>query len=81
MSIKAKARMATAAQAEREREKNLHAGHHEHLEGTSVACSCGEFFGVTTVAFPKEAWDDPEAYRRSLSCRICGKEGVVALGG
>jgi hypothetical protein len=75
MSQRAKARMAAAeAAAEADRIANdPHGDHHEHLDGTAVYCSCGEFRGVTCVAFSGE----PAA----VSCKICGKEGVVALGG
>lgn len=73
MSIRAKARMA-AAEAQ-ERANDPHREHHAHLAGTSVYCSCGEFQGVTCVAF------DSDYNAAALSCRICGETGVVALGG
>lgn len=43
-----------AAEAEQRRiedENDPHRDHSAHLEGTAVVCSCGEFFGVTCVAF------------------------------
>lgn len=53
-------------------EPDPHAGHHLHLAGTSVYCSCGEFLGTITVVFDESA-PPPR-------CRICGKHGVVAVG-
>jgi len=55
-------------------EGDLHRGHHWHLEGTGVWCSCGEFCGITTVAFDKDY--DPA----KLRCSECGQVGVVRLG-
>jgi hypothetical protein len=72
MSGRARERMAREARAERENDP--HAGHHSHLRGTMVECSCGEFGGVTCVAFGEDY--DPA----KLSCRICGEPGVVTLG-
>jgi hypothetical protein len=48
-----------------------HAGHHTHLIGVGVECSCGFFFGVTTVAFDDDY--DPD----KLFCSECGKQGAV----
>lgn len=59
-----------------------HAGHHAHLRGTMVECSCGERFGVTTVAIP--FFDSPgeaQAFLDQLSCHLCGERGVAALPG
>lgn len=77
-----------------ERLDDPHRGHHSHLDGTAVYCSCGEFRGVTTVAFPDWMWNKgPEwtwfiqsPYRRlrfwwSVRCRVCGKHGVASMGG
>jgi len=57
-----------------------HEDHHSHLRGTGVECSCGEFRGVTCVAFPNLATDEEwAAWEASLVCRICGERGVVTL--
>ena len=63
----------------------VHGTHHAHLKGTSVYCSCGEFHGITCVAFPPE-WatmteEQVQAEIDAISCDICGKRGVVNLGG
>lgn len=57
-----------------ERRVDPHADHHRHLEGTAVYCSCGQFRGITTVAFDEDY--DPDR----LSCTECGQRGVVKLG-
>lgn len=31
-----------------------HAGHHRHLEGTGVICSCGELVGVDCVMITED---------------------------
>jgi hypothetical protein len=72
----------TAAEAEdylREKADDPHAGHHTHLDGGSVYCSCGQYLGMTT--FAAEDLDDPRARaaRESRACTICGKPGVVGL--
>jgi len=63
-------------------ENDPHRGHHGHLRGTAVECSCGEFQGITCVAFPdlstEEKW---AAWEASQVCRVCGQRGVVDLGG
>ena len=54
-----------------------HAGHHDHLNGTMVECSCGEEFGVTCIAFPDFGTnEEARAFFDSLACRECGKKGV-----
>lgn len=52
-------------------EPDPHAGHHQHLEGTGVICSCGEFIGVTCVIIPDD-FDET-----AISCSICGQVGVA----
>ncbi len=65
-----------------------HEGHHEHVEGSSFICSCGDpaTIGVFTVAYD---WsDDPAEMARIerentdffawLECHACGKKGVQA---
>lgn len=77
MSRNAAAR-AVVAEAERaayERANDPHGSHHHHLRGTAVECSCGEFQGITCVAFGEDY--DPA----KLSCEVCGEPGVVTLGG
>jgi hypothetical protein len=58
-----------------------HAGHHLHLIGTTVQCSCGQDFGVTCVAFPEELWkmtlEQVHEWFGSLSCSACGEKGVT----
>lgn len=44
-----------------------HDGHHEHLIGAAVVCSCGKFRGITCVAFVEQ--DTPPWY-----CQKCGKQ-------
>jgi hypothetical protein len=76
------ARRREIARAKEEQERQWeHSGHHQHLDLASVYCSCGEFFGVTTVSVPvletpeeKRAWD-------ARACAICGQPGVIGLGG
>jgi hypothetical protein len=68
-----------AAERELKEAEDPHRDHHFHLQGTAVYCSCGEWRGVTCVAFPDEFFDDPEAYIASLSCDRCGEVGVVRL--
>ena len=76
-----------AYEQERERERQaihgeydrIHGSHHTHLDGTSVYCSCGEFHGVTCVAFPDPDDEQAMADYAAQSCRICGQRGVVAL--
>lgn len=70
----------TAAEAEdylRDQADDPHAGHHEHLDGSAVYCSCGKFFGVTSVVVPDLS--TPEAQRDwdSRACGACGQQGVV----
>src|ERR1039458_2036837 len=56
MSQRSAARERKRQEAEREAEQDEHAGHHTHLIGTTVECSCGADFGVTCVAYPEEWW-------------------------
>jgi hypothetical protein len=53
-------------------ESDPHAGHHLHLSGPSIICSCGEFQGLICVALTEDY--NPDALR----CSICGAPGVVA---
>jgi len=54
-----------------------HEGHHRHLNGSMVECSCGEESGVICVAFPVFGTDEEsDAFWDSLACRECGKKGV-----
>lgn len=55
-----------------------HAGHHSHLQGAWVVCSCGEVRGITSVALPPEA-ADPAWEPPPVSCARCGAVGVVLL--
>jgi hypothetical protein len=64
---------AAAREAARPPKPDPHAGHHHHLIGTSVECSCGVFLGIISVVFGDDY--DPD----KLSCSICGRRGVVAL--
>lgn len=73
MAAKAELR-AAAAKAAKPDPRAGHEGHHTHLSGTCVYCSCGEFQGVTCVAFIPG--DDP----REWSCDVCGARGVARLG-
>jgi hypothetical protein len=50
-----------------------HFGHHSHLRGAMVECSCGLQHGITSVAIN---FDDPQC----PWCSICGEVGVCALG-
>jgi ribosomal protein L40E len=70
----ARATVAEAEQIARCGAENPHRGHHQHLRGTMVSCSCGEDFGVTCVVIDFDF--DPE----TLICRECGARGVVLLG-
>ena len=79
--LKERKRQQQAAGGEYDR---IHGGLHVHLQGTSVYCSCGQFNGVTCVAFPSE-WatmtdEEVQADIDALSCDICGKRGAVNLG-
>lgn len=68
---------------ESQQEVDEHAGHHTHLTGTMVQCSCGEDFGVTCVAFPPEWFEmtpeQVEAEINKIRCSACGKPGMVDL--
>lgn len=69
------ARAATRAAAARASEpaaEDPHAGHHGHLAGTAVYCSCGQLLGVTCVAFDGDYVPDRER------CHVCGQAGVLA---
>jgi hypothetical protein len=88
MAVQAEAKGWTWRQ-EREREdrvienefKDEHAGHHSHLNGTMVECSCGCQFGVTCVVFPEfDTDEESRAYYDALACSKCGKKGVWLLG-
>lgn len=65
-----------AADAEeflRDQANDPHVGHHTHLRGTAVYCSCGEDRGVTCVVIEDGLDLD------SLSCGICGQRGVCGF--
>lgn len=55
-------------------EPDPHSGHHVHLSGMGVYCSCGEYLGITTIALEER----PNPYPR---CSICGERGVVCPDG
>jgi hypothetical protein len=66
-----------------------HEGHHEHVQGNGIICSCGECLGVFTVALDPRFWSGDPAERAAaarehtdfqawISCRHCGRRGVVA---
>lgn len=63
----------------------IHGGHHRHLQGTAVYCSCGQFEGITCVAFPPEwaamAGEEIQAAIDAQACSICGERGVLDLMG
>lgn len=46
-------------------------GHHSHLRGSNVECSCGAWLGMASTVTGL----DPE----QLSCETCGEVGVVRL--
>lgn len=73
MSEKAKARnvIAEAEKIAFDDANDPHKGHHNHLRGNGVECSCGSFFGVTTVIPPPEDFD-----YSTIKCEDCGKVGV-----
>lgn len=73
MAEKTEARniIAEAEQIALEDATDPHKGHHHHLRGTAVECSCGEFFGVTCVVLPPEGFD-----YSSVHCEECGEPGV-----
>ncbi len=60
--------------AAEERTLDPHVTHHQHLKGTGVDCSCGEFLGIICVAFGEDY--DPD----KLFCSVCGQRGVVHIG-
>jgi len=70
-------RAAARAVGQKAADPDPHDGHHSHLQGTSVWCSCGEWGGVTCVAFDEETitaeWWEAQV------CSMCGKHGVVKL--
>lgn len=66
-------RREAARQAE-EAANDPHHGHHIHLDGTSVECSCGMDRGVVCAVIDVDI--DPD----TLSCDLCGKRGLVRLG-
>jgi hypothetical protein len=77
---------AEAEQRRAEEENDPHRGHHAHIEGTCVVCSCGENFGVTCVALPPELAElSPEEAQRwwteNVRCSVCGKPGVFSAAG
>ena len=75
MAARAQAR-AAARELEAE-EPDEHDGHHQHLRGTMVECSCGEELGITCVALPPlETEEEKREFWDSLACRECGKKGV-----
>jgi hypothetical protein len=83
MAARAKERRVKAeTEARRTEDANdPHGGHHEHLDGTAVYCSCGEFLGVTCVAVPFfETEEEAKAYYNGLGCPLCGTTGLVLLG-
>lgn len=68
-----------------------HEGHHGHIQGNGVMCSCGACFGCFSFAPDPRYWSDDLAEREQaaredadfeawISCRICGQRGVVYEG-
>lgn len=56
-----------------------HEGHHTHLRGSAVSCSCGADFGVTCVVLPDfSSRAEAEAWWSSLACSVCGEPGVTS---
>jgi len=68
-----------------------HEGHHRHAEHNWFICSCGdpETVGVFTVTVDLRYWSDDPAERAQarreeddfnawISCRHCGRQGVIA---
>ena len=78
MAARAAVRRERAEAAERAREEanDPHAGHHGHLIGTAVYCSCGEFEGITCVAFPGATREEWKALGAVSRCEACGQRGV-----
>ena len=78
MAARAAVRTAKAEAAERARQEadDPHGGHHGHLIGTCVHCSCGEFQGVTCVVFPGGTPGELEALYGALRCKACGQRRV-----
>jgi hypothetical protein len=70
-----------AAESEYERRCDPHAGHHGHLIGAGVYCSCGEPHGVTCVVFPGGTDEELRALYGVLRCRMCGQRGAALLAG
>lgn len=96
MSLRAKEREATRAVLAAEMGQPCeieppgpHDGHHMHIDGNAVICSCGQVGGCFSFIPDARFWsDDPaeveaanreyQEYVDSISCAICGKRGVVA---
>ena len=72
----ARAALRNKAEVEQERRAEVapHEGHHLHLIGTGVHCSCGEFVGITTVAF--EVDDEGNVLYEPPTCTNCGADGL-----
>jgi hypothetical protein len=66
-----------------------HRGHHKHVIGNGIVCSCGETFGIFSFVPDPRTWSDDSAeraaleretreWRESISCSICGERGLMA---
>ena len=74
MADQAQAREDARLKDERGRpEDDPHYGHHSHLRGTMVSCSCGEPYGITSVVISEDY--DPD----KIVCHICGAQGYAGL--
>ena len=66
-----------------------HEGHHYHVRGNGIDCSCGKIGGCFSFVPDPRTWSDDPAERAAvereeadfqawISCRICGAAGVIA---
>ena len=95
MALRTAERTARRKAAEAEAETGLpgHEGHHAHVQGNGLICSCGEI-GLGCFSFVPDGrwWSDDPAERAAvereeadwqawISCWICGEPGVTAAEG
>jgi hypothetical protein len=82
-------RWEAASQAEDAEFARRHGGHHSHVRGNVVLCSCGEVFGCFSFAPDPRLWSDDPAecaqarreeddFQAWIICRTCGERGVIA---
>jgi hypothetical protein len=64
-----------------------HYGHHMHIEGNGIVCSCGQIMGNFTIAIDPRYWSDDPAEKAQarrededwyawVTCSVCGRKGV-----